>query len=387
MERLRDVTNPRRLLDSNDDMNDPPIRIVAYPRNSKMNPHMHLLYSALEPHGFQVIEGNLRALAGGPYDIVHLHWPEEILDRPLVRRLRGLTKFLIEMALLRLHGARLVWTVQNIKSHEEHPGWLARFYRRVFFRNLDGFISLSQVAHELAMTTYPALRRKASIVAPRGHYRDIYPDPPSREVARATLGLPRDGITIGVIGLIRPYKNIPHLMRCFRELPFDDVTLFVAGDCQDDALKSELVELSLADRRVRLEFRFIPESELPVIVRTLDLAVLPYTEILNSGSALLALSLDVPTLAPAMGTLIEVERAVGSEWVRTYPNTLDAAILTDAVSWARKQRRGSPPLGYGASLIERLAGSNVRGVRSRESGVRNPKGIPPRCQSAVAFVP
>lgn len=319
---------------------------MAFPKESRKNPHMRLLYRALQPHAVSVAEGSLRALTRDRYDLVHVHWPERLLNRSLFYRWRGFVRFLLEMAVLRLKGAKLVWTVQNIKGHEERGGLLPRLYRAVFFRALDGFISLSHTAHELTLSTFPALRSKPALVAPRGHYRDLYPAPPSRAAAKASLGLPPEGIVLGVVGLIRPYKNIPHLLRCFQRLPDADVRLLVAGECDDAALRAELEALAVADSRVRVEFRFVPEPELPVLIRALDLAVLPYREILNSGSALLALSLDVPVLAPAMGTLVEVERAVGAPWVRTYPDQLDVQTLSNAIAWAASPRGGRAPLGY-----------------------------------------
>jgi beta-1,4-mannosyltransferase len=44
-------------------------------------------------------------------------------------------------------------------------------------------------------------------------------------------------------------------------------------------------------------------------MRAADLIALPYKEILNSGSAILALSFDRPILVPAAGALAEL-----SEW-------------------------------------------------------------------------
>jgi beta-1,4-mannosyltransferase len=322
------------------------IRVVAFPKNSRQNPHMRLLYSALAVHGIEVVEGTLKALAMSRYDVVHYHWPERLLNRSLFRQWRGFARFVLEMTLIRMHRGRVVWTVQNIKGHEEGTGLLPRLFRRVFFSRLAGFISLSQTAHQLVLQTYPTLRDKKSIVAPRGHYRDLYPTPPARSAARLALHLPPDNLVIGMVGLIRPYKNTPHLLRSFRSIPRADLTLLVAGECTNPALQAELEQLARGDSRVRLAFRFVPEAELPVLIRALDLVVLPYTEILNSGSALLSLSLDVPVLAPAMGTLIEVQRAVGTNWVRTYSGALDSQVLSESISWAAKHREDTAPLSF-----------------------------------------
>ncbi len=343
---MRASARPKQAHSSPDPGAAQPIRVVAFPKDSRQNPHMRLLYGALAAHGVSVEEGSLKSLARARYDLVHVHWPERLLNRPLLRRWRGFIRFLVDMALIRARGARLIWTVQNIKGHEERKGPASHLFRRIFFRNLSGFISLSHTAHGLTLSTYPALRDKPSLVAPRGHYRDLYPDPPARRAAKAALGLPEDSLVIGLIGLVRPYKNIPHLLRCARRLDRGDLRLLIAGECTDRALAAELSALAAADPRVNLQLRFIPESELAAAVRALDMTVLPYKEILNSGSALLALSLDVPVLAPAMGTLIEVQQAVGEAWVRTYHGDLDDRELAAALTWADRPREGRAPLGY-----------------------------------------
>lgn len=323
------------------------ISIVAFPMKAKLNPHMSLLYAALQPHQTNVMQGTLRILWSEQYDIVHYHWPEMFLNRPSTwLRWRGLARFTAEMLLIRWKRGRVIWTVQNIKGHEERPGLLSSLFRRILFWNLAGFISLSRTAHEIALETYPELKRIRSIVVPRGHYRDLYPNPPAKEAAKAAMGLPSNEFAIGMVGQIRPYKNIPHLIRCFQRIKDASATLTISGTCSDDNLRVELEQLALADERVRLDFRFIPESELPALMRALDLVILPYTDILNSGAALLALSLDVPVLAPAKGTLIEVQQAVGDDWLKTYEGDLNEKIIEEGIEWAKKNRARSAPLEF-----------------------------------------
>jgi glycosyltransferase involved in cell wall biosynthesis len=72
-----------------------------------------------------------------------------------------------------------------------------------------------------------------------------------------------------------------------------------------------------------------------------DLVVLPYREILNSGTAMLALSYDRPVLLPDQGATGDLAAAVGPAWVRTYPGVMDPATLVDALAWARTQTRPS----------------------------------------------
>jgi len=75
-------------------------------------------------------------------------------------------------------------------------------------------------------------------------------------------------------------------------------------------------------------------------LRAADLVVLPYTETINSGSALLALSFDRPTLVPAMGAVPDLYQLTGDNWVRRYEGELTPKILSDAIRWTQERPQG-----------------------------------------------
>jgi hypothetical protein len=75
-----------------------------------------------------------------------------------------------------------------------------------------------------------------------------------------------------------------------------------------------------------------------------DVVILPYKEILNSGSAMLSLSLDRPVYVPALGSMPELRDSVGDLWLRTYHGEFVTGVLEDALDWARVDRPLSTPL-------------------------------------------
>jgi hypothetical protein len=68
------------------------------------------------------------------------------------------------------------------------------------------------------------------------------------------------------------------------------------------------------------------------------MVVLPYREVTNSGSALLALSARRPILGPNMGSLPELQQLVGADWVRLYDGQISRAHLEEALVWAAVSR-------------------------------------------------
>jgi hypothetical protein len=58
--------------------------------------------------------------------------------------------------------------------------------------------------------------------------------------------------------------------------------------------------------------------------------VLPFREVLNSASALLALSFDRPIVAPHVGGLIDLANEFGHPYVQTYEGSLTTDVLERA---------------------------------------------------------
>jgi glycosyltransferase involved in cell wall biosynthesis len=83
-------------------------------------------------------------------------------------------------------------------------------------------------------------------------------------------------------------------------------------------------------RRITLIDRFLDNDELQLYLRAADAGVYPYDEVLTSGSILLALSFDLPIIAPRFGMISEtVEGADGAAGVlydRKDPSGLGNAI-------------------------------------------------------------
>jgi hypothetical protein len=75
-----------------------------------------------------------------------------------------------------------------------------------------------------------------------------------------------------------------------------------------------------------------------------NVVVLPYRDILNSGSALLALSLSRPILVPHLGAMEELKDDFGDLWVQTFKGVLTAGILQNALDWGAQPRPSICPM-------------------------------------------
>lgn len=316
-----------------------PLRVVAWPARAVENPYIDQLYENLEEAGVEVIPFSVPALLRGRPAVWHLHWPDEQVSFPGLARsvVRGAAVIAL-MTAARARGTRVVWTVHNLQSHERFHPRLERWFWRAFVRRLDGYITLAAGTGEAARERFPRLREIPGFVVPHGHYRDAYPREVTREEARDRLEIPRDARVAGFVGQIRAYKNVPRLIRTFREVAGAGDLLLVAGAPDEPRMEREVLAAAGDDPRVRLCLRFVPDQDLQLYLGAMDVVVLPYREILNSGSALLALSFDVPVLVPGRGAMTELREHAGEEWVRSYTGELSARVLREALEWAGRRR-------------------------------------------------
>ncbi len=316
------------------------MHILAMPafKNREKNPYNWLLYTSMKDLGVQVDERDERSLLPlfrEQYAIWHLHWPDVPLNHQ--NKLKALIKIqalLLQIDWARSQGVKMVWTVHNLSNHERRYPELEDWFWKAFIQRLDGYISLSQAGLEAAQERFPQLSQLPGFVIPHSHYRGEYPDTVSPQEARATLGILPDAKMLLFFGRIRPYKNVPDLIRAFRQFPEQEVILYIAGRSDCATLTQDLEREASSDPRIRMELDFIPKDKAQLYFRAADLVILPYREILNSGSALLALSFDRPVLVPKRGALSELQTHVGEEWVRTYEGDLTSTQIQDALMWA-----------------------------------------------------
>lgn len=321
------------------------VRIAAWParRNEADNPYNALLSDALERAGASVDELDATTRPGG-HDIWLVHWPEDPLRDP--HRLRGRLRsaaFLLAIARSRRRGTRLVWVVHNLAPHDPARGSFERWYLGRFVRHVDGAIHLSEAGRRIAESEIEHLAAVPGVVVPHGHYRGAYGPPLSRSAARRVTGVPDDAVVLTFVGQVRGYKGVRELARAFTGVTRDDARLVVAGEGRDLEEAAALRDLAARDRRVTVALRRHTPEELGAVVQASDAVVLPYRTVLNSGTALLALSYGRPVIVPDTPVFAELAMVVGSRWVRATPVPPTTSALSDLVDDLARLRSDDAP--------------------------------------------
>jgi beta-1,4-mannosyltransferase len=310
------------------------MRILAWPIKTDLNPYTGLVYSNLPPevqaHGWPA---NLLR----KYEIWHVHWPDALLGIPSsAHATYKVSGMFAAMDFLRARGTKVVWTMHNFASHEaRHPKLEAWFWRR-FIPRVDGAISLSAAGLALALERFPRFRNIPTTVIPHGHYREQYPA--TNEDGRRRLGIPPNAKVIMFFGAVRSYKNVDVLVRAFRGVKNEGALLYILGNPNSHELAETIKTEAAKDSRVHLKFEFVDANNVSAYLGAADLIVLPYREVLNSGSALLALSCSRPVLVPDRGAMGELRSEFSDAWVRTYKGSLESSTLESALEWASQPR-------------------------------------------------
>jgi len=277
--------------------------------------------------GVELLFFSWRSALTARYDVLHVHWPELMIrgrspSHRFLRR-RALDVLLVRLALQRIP---LVRTVHNAEPHEKGPVAERRSLRRID-KATDLFVRLNPT------TVTPAGVPAVTIL--HGHYRDQFarhPQPPS-EQGRLLY-----------FGIIRPYKGVVEFIDVFRGVEDPTLSLHVVGS--PSAGQRELVEERTArDDRVTATLRRVDDDEMVREIALAELVVLPYREMHNSGSILVALSLARPVLVPRTPANSVLAEEVGSDWVIEYDGELTPETITATIADLRaRPRTGTPAL-------------------------------------------
>ena len=337
------------------------------------NPSLSLLFSEVMRHGVKISPFDKKKSLLSRPDVIHINFPEWLIrwKHPWIAPLDVVVISGL-LWLVRRRGAALVWTGHDLEPHELSRPRLWRAYNRFFISQVDLLFSFSKGATSLLVERHSRLAGIPTVVVPHGHYRDYYTAPPKTVILRKELKLDHRPVLL-CFGLIRPYKNLPGIIRAWRQLPEPRPQLVIAGRPMDSEI-AEVIKKEAGDSKdVHLLLRFIHDDEVPTIFAIADVVLMPYMarSALNSGVAHLAFSLSRPAVLndnPANQNLRDV---FGGEWVWLCDGTPEDALRTAlvAATTARPETLDLDVIDYKRLAAETLCAYSDatarRGKRSR----------------------
>jgi len=359
------------------------MRVLAWPAPSQLhtNPVTALIYSAFASEGIAIEPYSAWTMREPNADVFHVHWPEAILwgraanHTPFMAKLAA-HHALRTMDVVRRKGGTVVWTVHNIAPHafttQQHERVWAQFFPK-FRRKVDALIGLTGRSLDLVADTYPELRDRPRAVVPHPHYRTSYPAPPTIAEARTAIGVPEDHFVTAMIGIMRRSKGIPRAIDAFRKARQRKETLYVGGACPDAGLAAEIRNAIGDDTSVIFDDQPLPDADLVARFAAADAILINQASTLNSGTLLLALSMDRPTIAPARGSVVELADTVGDGWIATFPDELGPETLRMCLDTLQGRQRGvrAPLDRYDPATVSRATIAALQDALARRRAARN----------------
>ncbi|MDR3414423.1 MAG: glycosyltransferase family 4 protein [Formivibrio sp.] len=327
-------------------------KIICWGHPNLQNPvlrnmYFKQLYNALSGNNVECRCGYFN-LWFSKFDLIHIQFPQQIgFHRNILLSTLKAILLLGGILIARMRGKPVVWTMHNTAPHDPAKWpWLAAVCWRTFQRIATGSIYLTEGGRRIAVEKYPSVVQRAYAVIPHGHYCAVSGTLDDKAASKKRLGYSESDRIFAYLGGIRPYKGCVDLVRAFNGIEDSlNLNLIVCGPCVPSEQR-KLESLSGQNSHILLNFAKTDDDAFRQVLAVSDLVVLPYRDILNSGSVFHTLSLARPVCAPRLGALPEVQQIVGSDWLYLYDPPLRADILLDAMSWAINTHRTSPDLSY-----------------------------------------
>jgi beta-1,4-mannosyltransferase len=337
------------------------------------NPCLALLFAEVSRRDVRITSFSGKSDLLGRHDVIHFNWPEWLVRwSNLWRSLTDLSSSLGLLWMARRRGAAVVWTGHDLEPHELPRPWLWRIFQGLFLSQTDLLISFGNGATKLLVDRYPRLGQIPVAVIPHGHYRDYYTGRPDVTGFRAQLALDERPVLL-CFGQIRHYKNIPGIIRAWKQLPTPRPQLVIAGRPVNPELEAAIRSEAGDTPDVHLLLRFISDDEVPTIFGAADVLLMPYAtrSALNSGVAHLALSLAKPAVLNDTVANRDVQEMFGRDWVHLCDGTPNDALRVglEATAAPRAARPDLSAAEY-AQLGSQMRQAYLDAMVSRRSGRR-----------------
>jgi len=322
-------------------------RLYVFPRWD-LNPYLTMLCLAAEADGWDIDGGlGLTDLAAAieddlrPGDVVHVHWTAPVTRgvASVEEAMERAARFDRLLAVARARDLHVLWTVHNEVAHETPSVAADLAMNASLARRATRVIQLHEhTASALAPET--VLPPERTVTLPHASYAGLYPMPPSAREARTRVGCPEDVPTVGLIGLLRPYKGVDLLLEAAalaaREV--QGLTVLLAGRAAPEE-QDRIENLIPAGLEVIRHYDFIPDDEIGAWFQACNVLALPFRRILNSGSVLLAATFGRPVILPDATALAGLYGGQG--WVDLYSTAKDPCAALAEVIVRRARRDGA----------------------------------------------
>ncbi len=279
----------------------------------RCNPYAGLLALALARRGIQLELGDYTFSREWLHDsreefsVLHFNWLHQFYrEDSLAATQERYDRFAANLYYAHELGYRIIWTLHNLYPHERPFPQIDRAARLLVCEHADVVVAHCRHAAQLAAEHFD--RRDRVEIVPHGHFIDAFPNQISSTEARAQLRIDEARFVYLFFGNARTYKSVESLISAFgRAADTDAVLLLMLRSSFNPEYAAELERQAAGDNRILVFTNpYFPESDFQIYLNSADAVVLPFAEVLTSGSAITALSFGTPVILPRRGCLPEL---------------------------------------------------------------------------------
>ena len=372
-----------------------PAVVVTFP-GFHANPYARLMDRAFPRHGLapvyvddprEVSEAIAAARAVGSLVVAYLNAPDRLIAKagPAPGGCGCAAANALELVDSWIRaGALLAMTLHNGPRLSGVRGRAEQMVTQALVRDRAAFVHVMTLNAPQILAPWIELDSTRLVHVAHPNYDAAYGPIPDRAGSRLRLGLSPgdDPVVFSMLGMLAQRKGAGLLIDALDLLPqrLEDgreVRLLLAGMPAPRGAE-DLIARATRHPRVISRFEYLMDDELLAWVAATDVAVVPYSQILNSGWLHLALSFGRPVIAPAGGTADEI---VNPSALLTFhpddPGSLAGALLRAhclANPAARAAARASVEGRTADAQSEALAGALRRLVDGARRAVRPAEG-------------
>jgi D-inositol-3-phosphate glycosyltransferase len=231
--------------------------------------------------------------------VFHILWNNklQILDRTAI------------MLFYKLGGKKVVFTAHNINAgkRDRSDSWLNRITLRCQYALSDHiFVHTTKMKDEL-VGVFDVRAQKVTVI-PYGINNAVPFTELNCEVARQQFGLQNHERVLLCFGAIKQYKGLEYLVAAFQQIAErGDYRLIIAGERKkghEEYWRSiqQAIDSHPSRDKIMQKIQFIPDAETEAYFKAADVAVLPYTDIFQSGILFVAFNYGLPVIATDVGS-------------------------------------------------------------------------------------
>jgi glycosyltransferase involved in cell wall biosynthesis len=299
------------------------MKIFFFPNYAKGNPYQENMATALEKYDARVtitsgigkfpILGAMRSY--GKPDVLHFHWIHlYFFQNSFWKSFACTLRFFLEILIAKMFGVKVVWTIHNISNHEKRNTRYEKICNIIMINLCNKLFVHYKTGKEIVVKYYRInnkIMKKLETIY-HGNYIKNYENSVSRYESRNILNISEKDTLFLFFGMIRPYKGILQLVQAFKSFTNKESRLLIVGSPKNETILQEILDIEKIDQRIRIIPQYISDDQIQLYMNASDAVILPFQDVLTSGSALLAMSFGKALIVPRIGCMEELFDAGGA---------------------------------------------------------------------------